>query len=254
MQLATPVQHTRIGTCPHGLSPGACPICSGMGGGGGGGRKADFSAKPGEMSWADCAAIGAMMKHQKEMNAQRSQDVQNFAQVAAAFQNTLTNASKKIATLAQFFTENFPPVIAKPANFVLGALNRLVSLFQMPQASQGQPAVQNQPTNISDKLAAVFGELKNAIEEKISKAFSDLKKKVKSLFKIFQPLDAQNEDKEIDETKKAFELRTFIHDLYKSVTELRAEEQAGLQSAGQAGSADSLQAREQDKLTRGDDE
>ena len=37
-------------------------------------------------------------------------------------------------------------------------------------------------------------------------------------FAIFQPLDADNDDKKIDETKKAFELKTFIHNLYKKLT------------------------------------
>lgn len=65
----------------------------------------------------------------------------------------------------------------------------------------------------------MMGELKASIEKKISEAFKDLKKKVKSLFSIFQPMDADNDDKQIDETKKAFELKTFIHDLYKKLTE-----------------------------------
>ena len=61
----------KIGTCPHGLPQGACPICSGMGGGM---KKADFSAKPGEMSWNECAAIGAFLKAQKMAKLQREQD------------------------------------------------------------------------------------------------------------------------------------------------------------------------------------
>ena len=32
-------------------------------------------------------------------------------------------------------------------------------------------------------------------------------------------MDADNDDKQIDETQKAFELKTFIHDLYKKLTE-----------------------------------
>ena len=51
--------NSRVGTCPHGLPLGACPICNGMGSGGA--KKADFSAKPGEMSWSQCAAIGAFL-------------------------------------------------------------------------------------------------------------------------------------------------------------------------------------------------
>ena len=54
--------------------------------------------------------------------------------------------------------------------------------------------------------------------DSFAEAFKDFKKKVKSIFSIFQPLDADNDDKQIDETKKAFELRTFIHDLYKKLT------------------------------------
>lgn len=54
--------NSKIGTCPHGLPQGACPICSGMSGGM---KKTDFSAKPGEMSWNECAAIGAFLKAQK---------------------------------------------------------------------------------------------------------------------------------------------------------------------------------------------
>ena len=72
--------------------------------------------------------------------------------------------------------------------------------------------------DISDKLTAVYGELKAAVQKKVSETFNELKKKVKSLFAIFSPLDADNDDKQIDETKKAFELKTFIHHMYKKLT------------------------------------
>ena len=64
----------------------------------------------------------------------------------------------------------------------------------------------------------MVGELKAAINKKISETFSELKKKVKSLFSIFSPQDADDEEKKIDETKKAFQLKTFIHDLYNKLT------------------------------------
>jgi len=79
--------------------------------------------------------------------------------------------------------------------------------------------IQQKLADISDKLTAVMGELKAAIEKKISEAFKEFKKKVKSLFSIFKPLDAENEEKQIDETKRTFELKTFIHDLYKKLKE-----------------------------------
>lgn len=222
MQLATLNANTvKAGTCPHGLPLGACPICNGMGGGGGM-RKADFSAKPGEMSWNECAAIGAFLKAQAIAKARRQQDLQNYALQMQNFQTSMVNARARVAELAQFFTQNTPAIIAKPVNFVLntvlgGTLNIIKNL---PAAIQTAfQTIQQKFADISDKLTAMMGELKAAIEKKISETFSELKKKVKSLFAIFSPLDAENEDKQIDETKKTFELRTFIHELYKKLTE-----------------------------------
>ena len=211
--------NARIGTCPHGLPLGACPICNGMSGGGGM-KKADFSAKPGEMSWNECAAIGAFLKAQQQAKLQREQDAQNFALRVQAFQNALINSSQKLADISQFFSNNTPAIIAKPVNFVLntvfGGLARTIA--NIPAAiSNTIQTIQQKFADISDKLTAIMGELKASMEKKISDAFKDLKKKVKSLFSIFQPLDADNDDKQIDETKKAFELRTFIHELYKKL-------------------------------------
>ena len=221
MQLATLNANTvKAGTCPHGLPLGACPICNGMGGGGGM-RKADFSAKPGEMSWNECAAIGAFLKAQANAKARRQQDLQNYALQMQNFQTSMVNARARVAELAQFFTQNTPAIIAKPVNFVLntvlgGTLNIIKNL---PAAIQTAfQTIQQKFADISDKLTAMMGELKAAVEKKISETFSELKKKVKSLFTIFSPLDAENEDKQIDETKKTFELRTFIHELYKKLT------------------------------------
>lgn len=212
----------RIGTCPHGLPLGACPICNGMGGGA---KKADFSAKPGEMSWNECAAIGAFLKAQKMAKLQRQQDVENFAKQAVAFDKAMMNASQKTVTLAMFFTMNTPSIISKPVNFVLntivgGALN---TIRNFPQTVQ---TVFQKLADISDKLTAVYGEVKAAIAKKISETFGELKKKIKSLFAIFGVQNSDNDDKQIDETKKAFKLKTFIHDLYKK---LRGEEEKDIE-------------------------
>lgn len=209
--------NSRIGTCPHGLPQGACPICSGMGGGA---KKADFSAKPGEMSWNQCAAIGAFLKAQKNAQLQRQADIQSFAQNMRAFQASLMNASQRLANVSGFFANNMPAIIAKPVGFVL---NTLVGV-PLRMIANAPIAISNFIQNIgqkfadiSDKLTAMFGELKNAIEKKISEGLQDFKKKIKSIFSIFRPLDIDNDDKKIDEKKRAFELKTFIHDLYKKI-------------------------------------
>lgn len=210
--------NSRIGTCPHGLPLGACPICNGMGGGGA--KKADFSAKPGEMSWNQCAAIGAFLKAQKMAKQVKEQDAMNFAQRAQAFQTALMNSSQRIANIAQFISQNTPQIIAKPINFVLntiiGGIVRAIANIPMAISNVIQ-AVQQKIADISDKLTAIMGELKASIDKKISDAFKIVKKKIKSIFAIFKPLDDDNEEKQIDETKKTFELRTFIHDLYKKM-------------------------------------
>ena len=222
MQLATiQTNSTRVGTCPHGLPLGACPICNGMGGGGGM-RKADFSAKPGEMSWNECAAIGAFLKAQANAKAQRQQDIQNYALQLQAFQTAMDSAKARIAQLTQLISNSMPTVIAKPINLIINtiAIGTLNLIRSIPTAiSNTLQTIQQKLTDISDKLTAIMGELKTAVEKKISETFNEIKKKVKSLFAIFSPLDAENEDKQIDETKRAFELKTFIHDLYRKLTE-----------------------------------
>ena len=171
MQLATiSTNNARVGTCPHGLPLGACPICNGMGGGGGM-KKADFSAKPGEMSWNECAAIGAFLKAQANAKAQRQQDIQNFAIQMQNFQTAMTNARAKIAEIAQFFSNNTPAIISKPINFVLntiigGAINLIKNI---PTAITNTiQTTQQKLADISDKLTAMMGELKASIEKKIS--------------------------------------------------------------------------------------
>lgn len=211
--------NSKIGTCPHGLPQGACPICSGMGGGM---KKADFSAKPGEMSWNECAAIGAFLKAQKNARLQREQDAQNFANNIKAFQNTLMNASQRLANIGGFFAQNTPAIIARPVNFVLntvlGGIVRAIANIPSTISNIIQ-TVQQKLADISDKLTAMVGELKASIEKKISESLKTLKKKIKSIFSIFNSQNIDNEEKQIDETKKTFKLKTFIHDLYKKLTE-----------------------------------
>ena len=211
--------NSKIGTCPHGLPQGACPICSGMSGGM---KKADFSAKPGEMSWNECAAIGAFLKAQKNARLQREQDAQNFANNIKAFQNTLMNASQRLANIGGFFAQNTPAIIARPVNFVLntvlGGIVRTIANIPSTISNIIQ-TVQQKLADISDKLTAMVGELKASIEKKISESLKTLKKKIRSIFSIFNSQNIDNEEKQIDETKKTFKLKTFIHDLYKKLTE-----------------------------------
>ena len=211
--------NSRIGTCPHGLPMGACPICNGMSGGGGG-KKADFSAKPGEMSWNECAAIGAFLKAQKAAQQAREAEFQAHIQALQKFQNTMANAAQRAAQFAQMVQNSMPPIIAKPLAFVMNNIvaNGLNMIKNLPQAISN--FVQNfsqKLADIADKLTAVYGELKAAVQKKVSEFFKDIKKKIKSIFGIFEPTDTDDEDKKVEEAKRTFELKTFIHKLYKKL-------------------------------------
>ena len=67
--------------------------------------------------------------------------------------------------------------------------------------------------DIADKLAAVYGEFKAAISKALSNLAGSIKKKLKSIFFIFGAEETDDEDKKVDEAKKAFNLKTFIHNL-----------------------------------------
>ena len=212
-------QNARVGTCPHGLPMGACPICNGMSGGGAA-KKADFSAKPGEMSWNECAAIGAFLKAQKAAQQAREADFQAHLQALQKFQTTMANAAQRAAQFAQMVQNSMPPVIAKPLAFVMNNIvaTGLNVLKNLPASAAN--FVQNfsqKLADIADKLTAVYGELKAAVQKKVSEFFKDIKKKIKSIFGIFEPTDTDDEDKKIEEAKRTFELKTFIHKLYKKL-------------------------------------
>ncbi|MCM1010539.1 MAG: hypothetical protein NC390_06660 [Fusobacterium sp.] len=212
MQLTLNTRKSNIGTCPHGLPLGSCPICNGMSGGGA--KKADFSAKPGEMSWNECAAIGAFLRAQKLAKQQHNQDAINFAQRMADFQKNLTSMHTRLTQFNVMLTEKLPRVISTPLTFIVQ------TVFQRPiEIMKAIPRIIHNLADISAKITSVLGEIKTAINKKISDAFSELKKKVKSLFAIFETLNLNNEDKKIDEEKRIFDLKKFIKSLIKKEKE-----------------------------------
>jgi nitrate/nitrite-specific signal transduction histidine kinase len=209
----------KVGTCPHGLPLGACPICNGMAGGNST-TKRDTPRNVGEMSYNQCAAIGAMLRAQKHARAQAQQAQQNHLQALANFQKTIANTHQRLVEFATMVNNTMPAIIAKPVNFVLTQIvGRVLTVIQnLPTTIANFTQMISQKfTEISDKLAAVYGELKAAVEEKVSKFFTETKKKLKSLLFVFGTQETDDEDKKIDEAKRTFELKTFIHKMYKKL-------------------------------------
>ncbi len=197
----------KAGTCPHGLPLGACPICNGMAGGNST-TKRDIPRNVGEMTYNQCAAIGAMLKAQKHAKEQAKIAQQNYIQSLTDFAKNLANTHQRLAELIVKVTQNLPPVIAKPVNLVLKVI-----LTPVQVVMRAVVVVLQKFADISDKLTAVYGELKAAMKEKISKFVTDVKKKLKSIFFVFGADESDDEEKKIDEAKRIFDLKTFVHKL-----------------------------------------
>lgn len=217
----TRAANNRIGTCPHGLPMGACPICNGMGGGGGV-RKDN---KPKEMSWNECYAIGQMLKAQK-LAKQHTQQMFTAQDAAARLNNLQTqiNAMKMAllnSTLPKPLVKAFTVLadsilipaakamqavseaVQKAANAVLKTLNEIKQKF----------------VEIADKLTAILGEAKAALQKKINEKFKDIKKKIFNLFGLVGVDNEEDEElKKIEEKKRLFELNTAKEALFELLT------------------------------------
>lgn len=223
MSLGATAVHThssaKIGTCPHGMPLGACPICNGMAGGNST-TKRNTPRNVGEMTYNQCAAIGAMLRAQKHARQQAQAAQQSHLQALANFQKAIASTHQRIMELATMISNTMPKIISRPINFILNNIvGRVLNIIQnIPtNITNAIQTVIQKFTEISDKLTAIYGEIKAAIGEKISKFTADIKKKLKSMFFIFGTDETDDEDKKIDETKKTFELKTFIHKLYKKL-------------------------------------
>ena len=209
--VAVHVHNTKIGSCPHGLPMGACPICSGMAGGNST-TKRDIPRNVGEMTYNQCAVIGAMLRAQK--NAKQSAQIaqQNHIQALIQFQKTLDNIHQKIIDLAGTISKSTPAIISAPVNFILTqVVARIINIVNsIPNLISN---IAQKFADISDKLTAIYGELKASVSKALSNLKDNIKKRLKSLLFVFGTDENNNEEKKIDETKKAFNIKTFIHKL-----------------------------------------
>ena len=214
--MANAVQGTNVnkaGTCPHGVAPGACPICSNMGGGGGL-RPGERPQKAGEMSYHECAMIGAMMRAREAQQKLHEQSLLQRAEALKAFEQSLINAAQKMAEFASNIQKFLPlkPVAMIINNIAIPIIKTIANLPNIiSNISEKITQLKEKSTDIMDKLTAIFGEAKAFIEKKVSELISSLKSKLKNLFKIFKRNNTKDDETKIDEDKKIFRLKTFIN-------------------------------------------
>lgn len=211
----------RSGLCPHGLPPGVCPICSG----GMGSSKvvtADFSAKPGEMSWNECAAIGAFLKSIQNARLAREADYQNQIIAMAQFQNNMTKMAQNLQTFIQNMSQSAltRPLAMVAQNILLPVVKFMKDLpvnFLQATANLAQKL-----TDITDKLTAIYGELKAAMDKKFSDFAKKVKKKIISIFEIFRAENENSEDERIEDYQKQLnKLQTLLEKITNRPTKYK---------------------------------
>ena len=92
----------------------------------------------------------------------------------------MDSAKARLVQLTQMISSSMPAIIAKPINLVLNMVvgNAINIIRSIPTAIANTiQTIQQKFADISDKLTAIMGELKAAVEKKISETFNELKKK-----------------------------------------------------------------------------
>ncbi len=216
------INKPKLGTCPHGLPQGACPICNGMGGGSSSASMQSSKKPEREMSWSECYLVWQqMLKAEKEAKQQGIGNAQTQIVAQYKFQiiidKTIQNISNFIAKLdilsqkIQSKSSLNSKIMYVCTNLTLTVVNGVKNILTVSVNLIN--ALKEKLTDISDKLNAIFGELKNFIEKKISDKLKDFKKKVKSLFGILETKESENlddEEQKINESKKLFQMKTVI--------------------------------------------
>jgi len=201
----------KAGLCPHGTIPGACPICSGMGGGGL--RPGERVQKPGEMSYHECAMIGAMMRAREAAQKEHEQNLAHRLEAIKTFEQNLINMAQKIADLGIKLNKFIltKPVAIMLNNIVVPVLKAIADLPNFIQKINEKFAqIKDKLIDIQDKLNAIFGEAKAFVEKKVSEMVSNIKSKLETLLKVFKRNNTKDDETKIDEDKKIFRLKTFI--------------------------------------------
>lgn len=213
---------TQSGTCPHGMALGACPICSGKTGGGGG-SSLNTPRVAGEMSWNQCYYEGMLMKRAAESAQEAALQSQQTAFLNAVAHNKMLQPVLTLAVKINQIAQNIQEILSKPISAVLKdgaqavmnfARNVMSFVVNNPVSNMLAAAfdgIKSQFINITDKLAAIYGDLKNALSSVFEKGIDRVKKKLSSLFS-FLKLEVEEETDD-EELKKIFNLKTLTQKL-----------------------------------------
>jgi len=214
----SPVSTAKVQTCPHGLSPGACPICNPMGGGGGSRKKADPAPKN-EMSYGEMYAIWMRMKAadkrklDNENNLKRETEVlKNTKEALSAMADKLVNVLNKIENMlprpiASLFNATVNNILKPIINIIKNFPNFVENVRKFIQNIQKEVYI------AAEKLASVFGEIKNFVQKQVSDNFKKFTKKVYKILNIFGLRDGEDEleeDEKVNAEITAFKAKDVV--------------------------------------------
>ncbi len=218
------VNNNRANTCPHGLPLGACPICNGMGGGSSS-RKMDEPRRPGEMTYQECYAQWKQMQRAQAADKAAQEAMIKNAELAAQLQKQLAGLADKAVNVLNSIQNVLPKPAAKAfaviSNNILKPLLNIVKNF--PEIIRNLPnaieTIKNELLKVQEKLSAIFGEVQNFIQKKISDSIKSLKKRLKSLLSTLSSDDDFEDEDEFDEQINVFK-NIEIDNLKESIRKL----------------------------------
>ena len=203
------IGNVKPGLCPHGLAPGACPVC--LSSGGGTLRQSDRNRRVGEMTYHECAMIGNMLRARALAQKNHEMNLKHRLLNLQSFENALANMASRLAEFAKLMLGNF--VLKPVAVIVTGVVIPLINIINVLPKLFFNP--QTLKFEITDKLTALIGEAKAFINKKLSDLMRVVKTSLGRLFKIFGKNNAEDEDTKVDEDKKIFNLREIIRKILR---------------------------------------
>lgn len=203
----------RIAGCPHGNTPGACPVCSGGGGGGGSAKL----KQPGLMTWNEAFAEWTRLQNIMKRNIENKVFYENVQKKADIQILPPIFINKVIIKAANFIQQNIFYSAARATLFISQPFVNLaktvinVAYDRINQISQNLNKYYSQLNDNFGKLMEKFVSI-IAEQEKILKEFvSDKLRKVKKkFFSLLAMISGEMEQGEEDEEKEEAIMDTFF--------------------------------------------
>jgi hypothetical protein len=164
------------GTCPHGMAPGSCAICSGSGGGGGGGV-----SKKGEMSWNEGYGVWMSILSSKK-NIEQRKEFFNQSLLMDQTKNKLEilNTAKFFASVNSMM-QSFKSALQPLSNLkeaIASTIKELKTFTAnvISKVSQFINDAQTKLTGVLNMISAFLGEQQKILKEFLNKGLENLKK------------------------------------------------------------------------------